>query len=150
MLCWGISLKVRAYQTEDLDELLALWRECGLVAPQNNPIKDIERKLKVDPDLFLVGVLEERLVASVMGGYEGHRGWVNYLAVNPSVQGRGYGREIMSTIEQQISNKGCPKINLQVRSSNASVIAFYQSLGYIDDNVVGMGKRLQSDLEQSA
>jgi ribosomal protein S18 acetylase RimI-like enzyme len=147
---WEPSLKVRAYQKEDLDELIALWRQCGLVAAQNNPIKDIERKLEVDPDLFLVGVLDGSLVASVMGGYEGHRGWINYLAVSTSVQGRGYGREMMAIIEQKIRSRGCPKINLQVRSSNASVIAFYQALGYIDDKVVGMGKRLESDLEQSA
>lgn len=143
-------MKVRAYQTEDQEALVALWRDCGLVAPQNDPIKDIQRKQEVDPDLFLVGVLKGRLVASVMGGYEGHRGWINYLAVQPSAQGRGYGREIMEIIEQQIRNKGCPKINLQVRSSNPAVIAFYQTLGYTDDNVVGMGKRLESDLEHPA
>ena len=145
-----MPLKVRAYQAEDLDELVVLWRDCGLLTPQNNPIKDIERKLKVDPDLFLVGVSQGRLVASVMGGYEGHRGWINYLAVSPSVQARGYGREMMTIIEQQIRSKGCPKINLQVRSGNSSVIAFYQALGYADDQVIGMGKRLESDLDQSA
>ncbi|MCL4106585.1 UNVERIFIED_CONTAM: hypothetical protein GTU68_009719, partial [Idotea baltica] len=142
---WESTLKVRPYQTGDQLELIALWRECNLVAPQNDPIKDIERKLKVDPDLFLVGVSEGRVIASVMGGYDGHRGWINYLAVKPSSQARGYGRELMSIIERNIHSKGCPKINLQIRSSNASVIAFYESLGYSDDNVVGMGKRLESD-----
>ena len=138
-------MEVRAYQTKDQSELIALWRECGLLAPQNNPMRDIERKLKVDPELLLVGVLGGQLVASVMGGYEGHRGWINYLAVKPSMQGLGYGRQIMTSVEQQIQMLGCPKINLQVRSSNPSVIAFYAALGYSDDRVVGLGKRLESD-----
>ena len=73
-------MKVRVYNKTDQDSVISLWNECGLVAPQNNPAKDIERKLEVDPDLFLVGTDESGIVATVMGGYEGHRGWINYLA----------------------------------------------------------------------
>ena len=138
-------MQLRPYQHNDKDELIALWRECGLLAPQNDPSKDIARKLKVDPDLFLVGLIDNKLVASVMGGYEGHRGWVNYLAVKPSQQRKGLGQQLMQEIEILLKQKGCPKINLQVRTSNPSVIAFYQAIGYADDNVVSFGKRLEQD-----
>ena len=138
-------MKVRAYNKNDKEEIISLWNECGLVVPQNDPAKDIERKLNVDPDLFLVGVTENGIVASVMGGYEGHRGWINYLAVKPSEQRKGYGQMIMQSVETLIKQKGCPKINLQVRTTNESVIAFYTAIGYGNDNVVGLGKRLEYD-----
>ncbi len=137
---------IRAYNKKDQGTVISLWEECGLIVPQNDPIKDIERKLKVDPDLFLVGVVENIIVATVMGGYEGHRGWINYLAVKPSEQRKGYGQSIMQSVEQLLTDKGCPKINLQVRTSNEQVIAFYSAIGYGNDNVVGLGKRLAQDL----
>ncbi len=138
-------MKIRAYQEKDKAEVILLWSECGLVVPQNDPAKDIERKLKVDPDLFLVGVKGNTIVATVMGGYEGHRGWVNYLAVKPSEQRKGYGQAIMEAVEILIQQKGCPKINLQVRTTNKAVIAFYAAIGYGNDNVVGLGKRFEQD-----
>ena len=138
-------MKVRPYKETDQEDVIFLWDECGLVTPQNNPIKDIERKLKVDPDLFLVGIVDNKIVATVMGGYEGHRGWINYLAVKPSEQRKGYGQSIMQSVEQLIKEKGCAKINLQVRTSNEQVTAFYSAIGYGNDNVVGLGKRLIYD-----
>ena len=124
---------------------MALWEECGLVVPQNDPAKDIQRKLLVDRDLFLVGAIDTGMVATVMGGYDGHRGWINYLAVKPSQQRDGYGQAMMDAIESRLRDKGCPKINLQVRTTNAAVIAFYAALGYTTDHVVGLGKRLEYD-----
>jgi len=138
-------MKIRAYNEKDRDEVILLWSGCGLVMPQNDPAKDIERKLKVDPELFLVGVKENGIVASVMGGYEGHRGWINYLAVKPSEQRKGYGQAIMRAVESLLRRKGCPKINLQVRTGNEAVIAFYSAIGYSRDDVVGLGKRLEYD-----
>lgn len=138
-------MDIRAFQDADKREVIALWRECGLVVPQNDPAKDIDRKLQVDRELFLVGTLDEHIVATVMPGYEGHRGWINYLAVLPSQQRHGHGRSMMQHAEGLLTARGCPKINLQVRTSNAATIAFYQSLGYLDDNVIGLGKRLQPD-----
>lgn len=138
-------MNIQQYQNNHKQSVIALWKECGLTTPQNDPSKDIERKLKVDPDLFLVGLLEGKVIASVMGGYEGHRGWINYLAVKPDYQGQGYGQAIMQAVEGRIRAKGCPKINLQVRTTNESVIRFYASLGYGNDNVIGLGKRLEHD-----
>lgn len=148
-------MKIRAYEEQDRNSVINLWRECGLVAPQNDPDKDIDRKLKVDADLFLVGVEDvgmetdgegsEVVIASVMGGYEGHRGWINYLAVSPAHQRKGYGQTIMKAVELRIQAKGCPKINMQIRKTNQAVIAFYAALGYSEDNAVGLGKRLEKD-----
>lgn len=124
---------------------MALWERCGLTRPWNDPHKDIGRKLQVGADLFLVGLVDGTIVATVMAGYEGHRGWINYLAVAPEHQRAGRGRQIMTEAERRLRSAGCPKINLQVRTANSDAIAFYQALGYITDDVVSMGKRLESD-----
>jgi len=138
-------MQIRRYDELDLGEVIALWQECGLVVPQNDPAKDIQRKLLVDRDLFLVGAIDTGMVATVMGGYDGHRGWINYLAVKPAQQRHGYGQAMMDAIEIRLRDKGCPKINLQVRAANNDVIAFYAALGYATDRVVGLGKRLEYD-----
>ncbi len=138
-------MQIRPYQASDLAQVLALWRACNLTIAVNDPRKDIERKLAVSPELFLLGEFEGRVVASVMAGYEGHRGWINYLAVAPSYRRKSYGRLMMAAAEQLLDELECPKINLQVRSANAAVVAFYASLGYVHDDVVSMGKRLRID-----
>ncbi|MBT3610114.1 MAG: GNAT family acetyltransferase [Gammaproteobacteria bacterium] len=138
-------MQIRPYQASDLAQVLALWRACNLTIAANDPRKDIERKLAVSPEMFLLGEFEGKVVASVMTGYEGHRGWINYLAVAPSHRRKSYGRLMMAAAEQLLDELGCPKINLQVRSANASVVAFYASLGYVIDDVVSMGKRLRLD-----
>ncbi len=139
-------MKIRAFEIEDQTAVIELWRACALVVPWNDPVKDIARKLKVDADLFLVGESRSEIVATVMGGYEGHRGWINYLAVSPQHQRKGYGREIMEFVEQRIQLKGCPKINLQIRGTNTQAAAFYQAIGYDIENVIGLGKRLEPDI----
>ena len=137
---------IRAYQHSDKPHVIELWRQVGLSAPQNNAERDIERKLRVNPELFLVTVAADSVIGTIMGGYEGHRGWVNYLAVNPSHQRQGVARAMMAEVQNKLSSMGCAKINLQVRRNNDDAIKFYQVLGYLDDNVVGLGKRLEEDL----
>jgi ribosomal protein S18 acetylase RimI-like enzyme len=95
--------------------------------------------------MFLVGLLDGKIVASVMVGYEGHRGWINYLAVSPDHQKRGFGKQMMEEAERFLRAEGCPKINLQVRTSNVEVLAFYRAIGFLKDDVVSMGKRLEHD-----
>jgi ribosomal protein S18 acetylase RimI-like enzyme len=138
-------MQMRSFEAKDQECVVKLWRECDLIVPWNDPYKDIQRKLKVDPDLFIVGEIAGVIVATVMGGYEGHRGWINYLAVSPAHQRKGYGRQLVAFVESQIKQKGCPKINLQVRQSNTDVIKFYEAIGYGKDNVISLGKRLESD-----
>ena len=138
-------LFIRPFQTEDEASVVSLWQLCELTVPWNNPYKDIARKLKVQPELFLVGMLDSLLIATVMGGYDGHRGWINYLAVHPDFQGQGYAQQVMENVESELRKRGCPKINLQIRSGNARVMAFYQKLGFTDDQALNMGKRLEED-----
>lgn len=138
-------MEISEYQEEHAGEVIELWFKCRLVVPSNNPLRDIERKVEVDRNLFLVGIINGKIVATVMGGYEGHRGWINYLAVDPEHRNNGYGRLIMREVEKRIRAKGCPKINLQVRESNEAAIKFYKSLGYSDDSVIGLGKRLEEE-----
>jgi ribosomal protein S18 acetylase RimI-like enzyme len=107
--------------------VVALWRECGLVVPSNDPEADILHKIRFQPDLFLVGHgADGRLQATVMAGYEGHRGWINYLAVAPPHRRRGLGRRMLAAAEERLRQLGCPKINLQVRRTNTAVIDFYR------------------------
>jgi ribosomal protein S18 acetylase RimI-like enzyme len=138
-------LHIRSFQDADGPAIITLWRCCGLLVPHNDPARDIQRKMTVGRELFLVGELDETIIASAMGGYEGHRGWVNYLAVAPPQRGLGRGRAIMAALEQQLLALGCPKINLMVRDSNSEAIAFYRALGYQVDAVTSLGKRLIPD-----
>jgi ribosomal protein S18 acetylase RimI-like enzyme len=139
------DLVIRPYQTQDEAAILELWLRCNLVVPQNNPERDINRKLQVNPEWFLVGVLDGKVVATCMAGYEGHRGWINYLAVSPKYRRQGIGMRIMEEAENRLRFGGCPKINLQVRETNQEVIRFYTRIGYTKDPVVSMGKRLEHD-----
>ena len=136
---------IKAYQPEYEDDVIELWHRCGLYRPWNDPVKEIERKLKVNPELFLVGLIDGKVAATVMGGYEGHRGWLSYVAVDPAYRHRGLGRQIMQAIEAELKKLGCPKINIQIRNGNEDVASFYQSIGYKPDDVFGMGKRLVDD-----
>jgi ribosomal protein S18 acetylase RimI-like enzyme len=139
------DLVIRSYQIQDEAAVLELWLKCNLVVPQNNPERDIKRKLQVNPEWFLVGILGDHIVATCMAGYEGHRGWINYLSVSPQHRRQGIGRRIMEEAENRLRSGGCPKINLQVRETNQEVIRFYTRIGYAKDPVVSMGKRLEHD-----
>jgi ribosomal protein S18 acetylase RimI-like enzyme len=136
------ELVIRPFEIADEAAVIDLWHRCGLVVPWNDPHRDLALKLQVNPELFLVGTLDGCVVATVMAGYDGHRGWINYLGVDPDVRRRGLGRRIMAVAEAKLRERGCPKINLQVRTSNTGVIAFYERLGFKLDEVVSLGKRL--------
>ena len=136
------EFKIRSCQASDEPAVIDLWHRCNLVVPQNDPKKDIEMKRKVQSELFLVGTISGRIVATVMAGYDGHRGWIYYLAVDPDYRRQQIGSRMMQEAESALKKRGCLKINLQVRTSNQAVIAFYERLGFSDDDVIGLGKRL--------
>ena len=139
------SLLIRPFKEVDEEALVSLWNMCKLTVPCNNPYKDIARKLKVQAELFLVGYLEDKLIASVMAGYDGHRGYINYFAVHPDFQARGYGKQLMDNVENRLRELGCPKINLQIREGNDKVFSYYQKLGFVEEKRINMGKRLEDD-----
>ncbi|HEY8025056.1 MAG TPA: GNAT family acetyltransferase [Burkholderiaceae bacterium] len=138
-------MKIRSFAHSDEAAVIDLWQRCGLTRPWNNPRFDIERKLTVQPELFVVGEKGGKIVACAMAGFDGHRGWLNYLAVDPACRFQGLGRQLMVHLEMQLQAIGCPKLNLQVRSGNEEALAFYRSLGYAVDDVVSFGKRLIAD-----
>jgi ribosomal protein S18 acetylase RimI-like enzyme len=140
-------MKIRAYETPDEQAVIALWQECGLTRPWNDPRRDIARKLTEQPELFLVGTHEGAVVATAMVGFDGHRGWVYYLAVAPKHRGKSFGRALMQEAERLLIERGCPKLNLQVRASNTQAVEFYRKLGYAQDEVVSFGRRLIPDVD---
>ena len=136
----GREMLVRPYSPADEARVLGMWQACKLTRPWNNPLKDIARKLENSPGLFFVGVVEDQIVATAMAGYDGHRGWVNYLAVHPAYQRNGLGTQIMKVIEERLLALGCPKINLQIRTGNTDAMRFYEKLGHSTDAAVSMGR----------
>lgn len=124
--------------------MAALWREVFPDAPAHNvPEEDIRRKLAVQRDLFFVAEESGELVGTALAGYDGHRGWVYYVAVKPACRRRGIGAALMARVEEELAAMGCPKLNLQVRASSREAVAFYQRLGYAVEERVSMGKRLR-------
>ena len=137
--------EIRPFRLADEPDVIDLWTRCELVRPWNDPHKDIQRKLRVQSELFLVARLQDRLVGTVMAGYEGHRGWVNYLAVDPNCRRSGIGRRLMDEVESLLLARGCPKINLQMRAENRIAGRFYEQIGYKEDLTRSFGKRLIPD-----
>jgi ribosomal protein S18 acetylase RimI-like enzyme len=140
---------IRSFKTEDEAAVIKLWADCGLIVAHNDPRKDIRRKLRVNPEWFLVGEENGSIVATCIVGYEGHRGWINYLAVAPQRQRQRLATHMMEEAERLLRAAGCPKINLQVRTTNSAVIAFYEALGFKIDAVTSLGKRLEIDSPSS-
>jgi len=138
-------MQIRVFDQADSSAVIALWRACGLTRPWNSPSRDIARKIAEQPDLFLVAEMDGQVIGAVMGGYDGHRGSINYLAVAPEHQGTGVGRALVERVEDLLRQRGCPKINLQVRLGNGDVGDFYRALGYEPFQVIDFGKRLIPD-----
>lgn len=137
--------RVVEFREDYRSQVIDLWKLCELTRPWNDPDKDIDRKLLEHQGRFFVVLSGEKVIASVMVGYDGHRGWINYLAVDPAHQGLGLGRKLMEHCEAYLLALGCPKVNLMVRRGNDKVLAFYDSLDYAEDAAVPLGKRLIPD-----
>ena len=139
------QIEIRAFQPSDEDSVIELWREVFPNEPEwNEPVAMIRRKLLVQRESFLVALRGYVVVGTVLGGYDGVRGWIYHLAVHPSIRRAGVARRLMMAMEQQLIALGCPKINLQVRAANTEVVAFYKAIGYDIENRINMGKRLVS------
>lgn len=140
-----VGVVIRRFVSTDEDAVVRLWEESGLTRPWNDPHKDVARKLQAQPEGFFVAVADGEIVGSVMAGYDGHRGWVNYLAVAPRSRRAGVGRALMGEVERVLAELGCPKVNLQIRGTNSAAVGFYEALGYSVDDVVSLGRRLERD-----
>ena len=139
------NFAIRQFAPNDTNRVIFIWEQCDLVRKWNNPNFDIQRKLNFQKELFFVGLLNDEIIATAMFGYDGHRGWLNYFAVLPNFQKRGFGKQLMTFGEMALIEKGCPKLNLQIRNDNTKAINFYQNVGYKEDAAVSFGKRLIED-----
>ena len=135
----------RKFKKTDTDAVIKLWKTCKLIVTWNDPLKDIRRKLSVKDNLFIIGEINKKIIATAMAGYDGHRGYIYYLAVLPEHQKKRIGSSILSIIEQKLYKLGCPKINLFVRNTNIKVKAFYKTNNYEMQDSQIYGKRLIKD-----
>jgi len=136
------EIVIRKFNSDDKEEVIKIWDLCGLIFPGNDPEKDIELKTKFQPELFFVAEIDGIITGTVMTGYDGHRGWLNYLGVHPDYRGSGCGRKLVEFSVKKLKELDCPKLNLQVRNSNTGVINFYVKLGFRHHDVTGMQLKL--------
>ena len=137
--------QIRYFEEKDRKAVIALWHECELIRPWNDPNKDIDRKVAFQPEWFFVMAYDENVIGTIMAGYDGHRGSVFYLAIAKKYRGRGLASRLMQHAADELKKAGCPKINLMVRSSNIEVCTFYDKIGYQQEDIVSFGKRLIKD-----
>jgi ribosomal protein S18 acetylase RimI-like enzyme len=138
-------MEIDVFTSDDRNQVVQLWAAAGLTRPWNLPEADIERKEQMQPELFFVARDEGQVIGSVMAGYEGHRGWIHYLAVDSKYRGRGVGKALLQRAEAALAALGCPKVQLQVRPDNEAVVDYYEHLGYSRYETISMGKRLVHD-----
>jgi ribosomal protein S18 acetylase RimI-like enzyme len=138
------AVNIRVYLPRDEPQVVALWSAVFADDPPwNEPRAMIRRKLTVQPELFFVALAEAEVVGTVLAGFDGVRGWIHHLAVASQRRRQGIATQLMRAAEQGLAEKGCPKINLQVRATNEVVVAFYRSLGYAIEDRLSLGKRLE-------
>ena len=134
---------VRPYAASDEPAVIVLWREClGYAGGHRDPAASLRRKLAFQPELFYVAVDGDALAGTILGGYDGHRGWIYSLAVAPSLRRRGIATQLVRHLEARLAELDCPKVNLQINRQNAEVVAFYESLGYHVEERISMGRVL--------
>lgn len=138
-----MDFEITRYTLDHQEAVVDLWKKCDLIVPQNDPVEDIQKKLEFQPGLFFVALLGGQVIGSVMVGYEGHRGWLNYLAVLPQYQKQGCGKKLVSKAIEELKKLGCLKVNVQIRKNNASAVDFYKHLGFKNDDVISLGLRLK-------
>ena len=134
-------MRISDIQDDDVETVVALWERCGLTRPWNDPRADVALARRTPTSTVLVGRIDGEIVASVMVGCDGHRGWVYYLSVEPGLQSGGHGRQMMAAAEAWVLALGAPKMNLMVRGENAKAMGFYEALGYAREDTVVWGKR---------
>jgi ribosomal protein S18 acetylase RimI-like enzyme len=139
-------VEIRSYRPVDELDVIQLWKKVFPNTPSHNdPLRDIQTKLEIQINLFLVAETNQQLAGTAMADFDGQRGWVYYLAVDPAYRRKGIGTALMKKAEKLLSQIGCSKLNLQIRDNNTGVQAFYEKLGYGVEDRISMGKRFYSD-----
>ncbi len=127
---------------DDYEQVVALWQAAGLKIGRSESREGLRKKLERDADLFLVAQQDDRIVGTVLGSYDGRRGWINRLAVAPDHRGQGLGSLLVAQVEEGLKARGCGKVNLFIEPTNAQVQGFYERLGYTADELIFMEKWL--------
>jgi ribosomal protein S18 acetylase RimI-like enzyme len=133
-------MKIRTAEINDTSDIISIWTKTNLLVPSNNPEEDIKKALSTSTSTILVAEIERKIIGTVMVGYDGHRGWIYYFAVEPKHQGKGYGKQLVQTAEDILKAQGAPKLNLMIRTTNSKVQSFYSSIGYKNSDVTVMQK----------
>jgi len=143
-------IRIRRYRSADLPKLRRLWRRSGIHLSPSDTAPEMTRALRRDPDLFLVAERDAQVVGTVLGRFDGRRGWVNHLAVDPGLRSRGVGTRLMTELEDRLRAKGCPKVNLHVTLRNRDVARFYELIGYARSDLIFMEKWLRPARRRSS
>jgi len=138
----ALGVAFREIEDGDVEQVVALWETCGLTRPWNDPRLDVADARSTPTSTVLVGLAGDRLVSSALAGYDGHRGWLYYVAVDPLAQGSGLGRATVAAAEDWLRGRGVRKVRLMVRYGNERVLGFYDALGYADSECAVLGRDL--------
>lgn len=141
-LSQDLNISIRDYTKTDRKSVLQLWKECKLTHSWDEPAKDISRRLKVSPDLFIVGSIGEKIIATCIGRCDENRGWIEYLGVETSFRRKGIAKQLLKIVEERLFKKGCFEVNLFFDPDNAAAFEFTQRAGYRVKNMTIMGKYL--------
>jgi ribosomal protein S18 acetylase RimI-like enzyme len=138
-----MEVEIRPYREPDKCAVVTLWKQVlADAAAHNDPETVITKKALVEDGLFFVAIVDDAVVGTVMGGYDGHRGWIYTVAVSPALRRRGIGTALVNRMETVLRELGCLKVNLQVRMRNREVVRFYEKLGFNVEEIISLGKRL--------
>lgn len=137
-------MKIREFRIDDYPMVRDLWQTAGLIFRPGDELEDVKLKLQRDPDLFLVAEKDDEIVGSVMGGWDGRRGWIYHLAVKPEHQRKGIGVGLVREVEKRLVAKGAKKVNAQVYKWNEQSSAFFRAIGYeTQPDLIIIGKQLE-------
>jgi len=136
-------VEIRTYTEGDFENVVTLWVKCfSYPAPHNNPEKAIHRKVAINDGLFFIAVSREEVTGTIMAGWDGHRGWIYSLAVDPGHRMQGTGKKLVNHAIEELRKRDCPKVNLQVMPENTEVVGFYKKLGFAAEERLSMGQKL--------
>ncbi len=138
---------IRPYRTSDRDQVIELWNACGLTRPWNDPAADIQRSLDTATSELFIQQEADRIIGTLMVGYDGHRGWMYYLAADPAQRGKGIAKALVAVAEDFLRDQGCPKVELMVRTDNTAALGFYDCLGYEAQEVTVRAKWLNGNTQ---
>ncbi len=135
---------IREFNMTDYYKVIRLWEKCNIVLGISDSVQEFKKVHDSHPDLILVGEINNKIISAVLGSFDGRRGWVHHLAVDPEYQGKGYGKMLIDELEKRFIKYGVVKYHLMIFKDNLKVVNFYKKLGFhLRDDIVTMSKALK-------